>query len=134
MKRGNRFKLALLCVALFGVGILAWTVLVGLLLHRMMTGADSSWLRRGRSLSAAFALLFLSHSLLSEAFPPFNTQAVLLTDSAVVHEQPDTHAPEILRIHEGLVVDVSTETDGWTLIRISNGTRGWISTSSLGDI
>lgn len=104
-----------------------------LLLH-LLAVYGSMKIRLGRSihvllpvLAAICVLVALSSSL----SPPRHETAIIVVPEATLLEQADSAAALVRVVHEGLSVDVRTRTQGWALIQISNGTRGWVPSETL---
>jgi len=66
--------------------------------------------------------------------PAFPDRSVVLEETLVLREQASDEATAILEVHEGLIVEVRAEATNWALVKIPNGTRGWVPSAGLGDI
>jgi len=120
--------------AAFFLGLLCWfTFAVGWLM-RTVLHHDQEWLRQGRLVMLVLGLLLLAHALASSISPPYPDRSVVLTDTLTLREQASQDAGRVVEVHEGLIVEVRTEAPEWSLIEIPNGTRGWVLSSTLGDI
>lgn len=61
-------------------------------------------------------------------------RAVILKQEVSVLAGPDTGDTVLFKLHEGTVVHSERLEDGWSLIRLSDGKRGWMGTSALASI
>ena len=83
--------------------------------------------------------MFLGALLLGAAFlasyeTVYNRTAVIITEQAPLHETPTADAPSELTLHEGLLLDILRETDGWVQVRLPNGTTGWLASEALAEV
>jgi tetratricopeptide (TPR) repeat protein len=118
----------------FLFGLLCWFGFVAGWLVRTVFHHDHEWLRRGRFVMLTAGLLLLAHALASSISPPHPARSVVLTDTLTLREQASQDAGSVVEVHEGLIVEVRTEAPEWRFIEIPNGTRGWVPSSTLGDI
>lgn len=95
------------------------------------TGLSREWLRRARGATALPATVLIVYAFVASTNPPVAETAVVTTDQLVVRDQPADDGSEIVRIHEALVVDVVTPAGDWTLVRLPNGTTGWVPAGGL---
>lgn len=134
-KRTQRSMLAMLPVnTLYAIGLVAYLLFVGLVIARIRRSGGSVWFRRLRSWLAACAAAFLITGLSSSIWPPYRTQAVIVVVEESMQEQPDSASVVTQTIHEGLVVSTLARGDGWVLIQLPNGARGWINARSVSEI
>ena len=62
----------------------------------------------------------------------FNSDPAILYDKEVsFRSEPNLRSEEIFKLHEGLKINVKETINDWTLIRLSNGSEGWVPTSSF---
>ncbi len=73
-------------------------------------------------------------ALSSSMWPPRPETAVIVASEATLVEQADPAAPPVRVVHEGLTVQVRTQTPEWVLVQLSNGTRGWVPAETLESI
>lgn len=113
----------------FGIGMGMWIGLVGLIIGKMLFGLYGDWWRRARILTGSFAFCLIFYALTTSAWPPLKEKAVILSPEARLHELADDTSKEILLVHEGLVITVKNRSGDWAFIEVSNGSKGWVSTS-----
>ncbi|MDP6908482.1 MAG: SH3 domain-containing protein [Flavobacteriales bacterium] len=58
-------------------------------------------------------------------------RAVVFTATLNVKSAPDRKGKDLFVIHEGLVVTVTDELNGWVRIKLTNGNVGWIPATGL---
>ena len=62
----------------------------------------------------------------------FESDPAILYDKEVsFRSEPNLRSEEIFKLHEGLKINVKETINDWTLIRLSNGSEGWVPTSSF---
>jgi tetratricopeptide (TPR) repeat protein len=59
------------------------------------------------------------------------SQAVLLTDSAIGYSGPDSDFTRVFTIHEGMIFQIEQQQEDWSLIKLQNGLGGWIRNSNF---
>lgn len=115
----------------FTIGLV---LLYAALLLYLLTVYGSMNIRMGRSIPVllpVLAAICILVALSSSMSPPQQETAIIVVPEATLREQADSAATSVRVVHEGLSVDVRTRTQGWALIQISNGTRGWVPSESL---
>ena len=60
-----------------------------------------------------------------------DNRAVVFATTVTAKSAPDKKGKDLFVIHEGLVVTVSDELNGWVRIKLSNGDVGWIQKESV---
>ena len=75
-------------------------------------------------LSVLFALQFRKASLTED-------QAIVMTPTVTVKSSPNTSSVDLFVLHEGTKVDLLDEADGWSKIKIANGSIGWLQTDFI---
>ncbi|MDE2995231.1 MAG: tetratricopeptide repeat protein [Bacteroidota bacterium] len=118
----------------FFLGLLGWFGFAAAWVHASLTGFDTPSRAQVRRIALVVGGLLLIHALASSIWPPRAPQAVVLTPVVELREQASDGADVVQTIHEGLVVARHSQAGDWTLVEIPNGTRGWMASSSLGDI
>lgn len=122
------FSLGELFAAFALLNLLFWS----LLLIRLFNRAE--WL---------FYLLLLATSLWFVAGLSFGLKYYRITsdDRAVVLQKevdilagPDTADTVLFKLHEGTLVHQERSEDGWSLIRVSDKNRGWVTAGAIGRI
>jgi tetratricopeptide (TPR) repeat protein len=53
-------------------------------------------------------------------------RAVILQTEVSVFAGPDSRDTVLFKLHEGTIVDLERSEEGWSLIRLSDGRRGWL--------
>ena len=123
----NRLGLTLMT---WSVTLCWWLVLAGLFLLFV-------YKKRNRliliTLLASVVLLFWSGiSLWSGAKTEQKTFAVVLASQAETKSGPGEDYVSLFSVHQGLECEVEEEREGWYLVYLPNGTRGWVPSKSLG--
>lgn len=85
------------------------------------------------------ALLLLSllffFAARSQAYFEQNSQLAILVESVIdLRNGPDQQSTSILKIHEGLKVELLDQIDDWYKVKLSNGEQGWLPKESLEEI
>lgn len=118
----------------FLVGLLCWFGFVAAWLAQVVLRMDGEWMRRARHMTLALGIILIVHALASSIWPPHPDRSVVLSSALALREQASPDASEVIEVHEGLIVEIKADAPEWRLIEIPNGTRGWVPTSTLGDI
>lgn len=58
-------------------------------------------------------------------------EAIVLSPSEVVKSSPDTKSMDKFVLHEGTKVRIDDHLEGWSLIRIADGSKGWVADESI---
>ncbi len=106
--------------------------LAGFLLFRF---SNDEGMRRLTFYTGLIALLWGAFSIYA-AQKSFNyavndNRAVVFTSTINAKSAPDKKGKDLFVIHEGLVVKVSDELNGWSRIKLSNGNDGWVLSETL---
>lgn len=117
---------------LFVVGFVFYLAAMGVTALRIRQG-QTAWRRRIFAASVALALIFLSAGFAASVESAKPGRAVVLLDEVTLLDAPDGGRSD-LEIHEGLVVDIVRERDGWMEVRLPNGATGWIRDDTVGRI
>lgn len=117
---------------LFVVGFVFYLAAMVVLALRIRRG-QTAWRRRMLTLSVALALLFITAGFAASVESRQPGRAVVLLDEVTLLDAPDGGRSD-LEIHEGLVVDIVRERDGWMEVRLPNGATGWIRGGTLGRV
>ena len=75
-------------------------------------------------LSVLFSAQFRKASLTED-------QAIVMTPTVTVKSSPNTSSVDLFVLHEGTKVDLLDEADGWSKIKIANGSIGWLQTDFI---
>tara|TARA_B100000989_G_scaffold90581_1_gene65531 strand:- start:392 stop:1132 length:741 start_codon:yes stop_codon:yes gene_type:complete len=57
--------------------------------------------------------------------------AILYDKEVSFRSEPNLRSEEIFKLHEGLKINVKENINDWTLVQLSNGSEGWVPTSSF---
>ena len=117
---------------LFIVGFVFYLAAMVVLALRIRSG-QTAWRRRILTASVALALVFLTAGFAASVESAKPGRAVVLLDEVTLLDAPDGGRSD-LEIHEGLVVDIVRERDGWMEVRLPNGATGWIRGDTVGRI
>ncbi len=121
-------------MAFFIAGLLFYGVAALLLGHRTWTGTRNPWHRRTLSVTLIVGLLLLGTAFAASLDRSLDRQAVVVADQTVLHNAPQDEAASDLDIHEGILLDVLDQQDGWLEVRLPNGVTGWIQAHTAADI
>ncbi len=84
------------------------------------------------SLTAGFFMVLLGISLTWKVYQEsHNRDAVILEQKVDVRSGPGMGNITVLTVHEGIIVRVRSEINGWVQISLPKGWNGWIPSSSL---
>lgn len=115
---------------LFGIGMIFYLSVAAVLALRIRRG-QTPWRRRGLAVFASIAVVFLVAGFAASVQDQTSSRAVVLIDEVTLLETPEG-ARSDLEIHEGLVVNVLVNQDGWMEVRLPNGATGWVRSEALG--
>jgi hypothetical protein len=132
-KRLQRAVLSVASVTTFmATGLVAFLAFCAILLLSVLGLWAGPWFRRARLVSGMLAFVLLATAFTSSIWPAYPPEAVVISDRISMHEQPDGEAAELEEIHAGLVVGLISEADGWMLVQLPNGVRGWVESAGMG--
>jgi tetratricopeptide (TPR) repeat protein len=112
----------------------AWSVVIAVLLSLfgflLFKFSSEEGIRRLMFYTAVIAFSWASFSLYA-AQKSFNhavndDRAVVFAYTINAKSAPDEKGKDLFVIHEGLVVTISDELNGWVRIKLSNGNVGWV--------
>jgi tetratricopeptide (TPR) repeat protein len=107
-------------------------VLVGAVIFRM---SEEEGLRRLSFYTAVVLLLWFGFSVYAARNQyddaVNDNRAVVFATTLTAKSAPDRKGKELFVIHEGLVVSVSDELNGWVRVKLSDGNVGWVEKSEL---
>lgn len=115
------------------IGLALYLAALGLVAHRVWTRRPSPWRRRALLLLLPLAGLFLAAAFAASGEALRHRQAVVLATAVPLREEAGG-VPLSTVVHEGLLVRVLDEADGWRQVRLPNGTTGWLETRVTGDV
>ena len=118
----------------FVAGLLFYVAAAFLLGHRIWTGTRNPWHRRALSATLVVGLLLLSIAFAASLDRSLDRQAVMIANQTALRSAPQDEAPSDLDIHEGVLLDVLDQQDGWLEVRLPNGVTGWIEADTAADI
>ena len=61
-------------------------------------------------------------------------RAVVIADQAPLRAAPNTDAVSDTTLPEGVLLDVHSQQEKWTEVRLLDGTTGWVPAQALGDV
>lgn len=110
---------------------LSWWVILGIGLAYLV------YRRRGRMMQivtvASIAIfLLLGTSLWAGLKAEQKESAVILSAQADAKSGPGEDYVSLFTVHQGLECQIEEEREGWYLIYLANGTKGWVPSKSLG--
>ncbi|MGB0916874.1 MAG: tetratricopeptide repeat protein [Flavobacteriales bacterium] len=124
---------------IFTVDGWAWSVIISLLMalagFLLFKFSSDEGMRRLTFYSALLAAIWCGFSVYS-AQKSYNhavndKRAVVYAYTVNAKSAPDEKGKDLFVIHEGLVVTVENNRDGWVRIKLSNGNVGWIKADML---
>ncbi len=118
----------------FIIGLILYLITVVIIGLSIVDLGPVSWYARLRGVLGSMALILILIAVTATIWPPWPNEAVILAEEVAIHDQPDSESPSPIRVHEGLVVATLSSADGWTLVQLPNGTRGWLEAHDLGAI
>jgi hypothetical protein len=77
---------------------------------------------------ALLALMLAGHVRVNESIH----HGIVIGDLVIMREGPDVSLEERGQLHAGLRITVLSEEPEWLLVRLGNGTRGWVPRSDVG--
>lgn len=119
----------------FFAGLLLYFAAAVLIAYRIWTGRRNAWHRRALLLSLFLGLLLLSFAFAASLSRTLDRRAVVLAEAVAVHPEPNrSDEADLLRIHEGLLLDVLNTRGAWIHVRLPDGTVGWVDSSAVAEI
>lgn len=112
----------------FFIGVVSFVYL--LVTENKKTSNTGRWL----SLMIALFLLSILLSFQSKNNKHNNKLAVVMSDTASVTEQPNNKSKNIATAPEGTTLIIIDRQDGYLLIELPNGRRGWIKNSDINKV
>ena len=116
------------------LGLIFYFMVAGLFIHYIRFKPRNAWLRRVRTMSALIAMILLVLAFAASIESEKNRRAVVIAESAELYENPDNASTAVITVSEGVLIDIEEEGEGWSLIRLPNGTSGWVMKEYLADI
>ena len=119
---------------IFPVDGWAWSIIISMLMalagFSLFKFSSEEGMRRLTFYSALLATLWFGFSVYA-AQKSFNhaandNRAVVYAYTINAKSAPDKKGKDLFVMHEGLVVTVSDELNGWVRIKLSNGSVGWV--------
>ena len=118
----------------FIVGLLVYILAIALVIHRIRTGTKNPWFRRARSFSLVISLVLLATAFAASLQTEQMGKAVIISERIELRSSPSESGELLLPLHEGIVVEMLQQQEGWVEIRLPNGTLGWVPSSDLADV
>jgi len=80
-----------------------------------------------------FLIAVLSFTLSSQKHQQFisHDEAIVFTPTVTVKSSPNDNSVDLFVIHEGTLVEIRGEIEGWSEIKIANGSVGWVKQSTF---
>lgn len=117
-------------IPLFAAAVLLINIGTVLFVIRWFVHRHTKWLYRGSLTVLATGLLILVLGFYARHVNERYSEAVMITEEARVHEQPQQEASIVSQAFEGYSFTVdhrkSRDTENWRYVRMMNGTYGWI--------
>ena len=130
----KRYVVGTGALAFFIVGLVFYGIAAVLIGHRIWTGTRNPWHRRALSASMIVGLMLLGTALAASLDRTLDRQAVVIVDQVTLRNAPQNDAPSELDLHEGVLLDVLSQEEGWIEVRLPNGVTGWIEADTAADI
>ncbi len=130
----KRYVVGTGALGFFIVGLVFYGIAAVLIGHRIWTGTRNPWHRRALSASLILGLLLLSTALAASLDRTLDREAVVIIDQVTLRNAPQNDAPSELDLHEGVLLDVLGQEDGWIEVRLPNGVTGWIEADTAADV
>ena len=118
----------------FVVGLLFYGIAAVLLGHRIWTGTRNPWHRRALSASLILGVLLLAAAFGASLDRTLDRQAVVIVDQVTLRNAPQHDALSEVDLHEGVLLDVLDQEDGWIEVRLPNGVTGWIEADTAAEV
>lgn len=80
------------------------------------------------------SLLFFLAARSQATFEQNSQMAILVTPTIDLRNGPDEKSTSLLKIHEGLKVELLDQIDTWYKVKLSNGEQGWLPKVSVEEI
>lgn len=119
---------------LFAAGLAGYVLAAVLFGLRIWKGTVPPWQRRLMHLAGTAGLVLLALAFTASVGARNDRQGVVTATVAGLQEAPQTGAPAVVDVHEGLLLDVLQAQDGWLEVRLPNGTTGWIAAQAVAEI
>ncbi|GBU21340.1 hypothetical protein R80B4_01229 [Fibrobacteres bacterium R8-0-B4] len=119
-------QLITLCALLFILSIIASAML-------MKRGLTRLWLAYGAAICALLIITVGTSAGYKIYALESNQYAIILTASVDAKNQP-SGSQTLFTAHEGTKLQIRKTVGGWSLVSLSNGASGWVTTESLGKI
>ena len=110
---------------------LSWWIILGVLLPYLGYRKRSRIMQIATVASVAIFLL-LGTSLWAGLKAEQKESAVVLSAQADAKSGPGEDYVSLFTVHQGLECQIEEEREGWYLIYLPNGTKGWVSSKTLG--
>ena len=118
----------------FVVGLIFYGIAAVLIGHRIWTGTRNPWHRRALSASLILGVLLLGTAFVASLDRTLDRQAVVIVDQVTLRNAPQNDAPSELDLHEGVLLDVLDQEEGWLEVRLPNGVTGWIEAGTTAEV
>lgn len=114
---------AKMAVALLWIGFLA--------LGLSFFGKNLSPIRKPAYLIIFISLIFMMFSYSGFRQIYAKQYAIVISATSTIKSAPDKKSANIVKVHEGLKVEVQDTLSGWTKVQLEDGKTGWLPTETL---
>lgn len=112
-----------------------WTSIAGFIFW--LLGTTRAHKKQGFAIGILLALLSILLFFLTSSQANFETNsgsAIVIQKEIKVKNAPDETSADLLKIHEGLRVELLDEIGEWYKVKLSDGEQGWLPKNSLEEI
>lgn len=120
--------------AFFWTGLLLYFGGASMLGYRLLTGNQAPWLRRILTASGGLGILLLATAYAASLTPAYSNRAVIISEQAPLLPAPGPAGTPDATLHEGALLTIEDEEDGWLRVRLPSGVTGWVEAGSAGVI
>jgi tetratricopeptide (TPR) repeat protein len=119
---------------LYIAGLALYLTAIVLIGYRILTSTRNPWHRRAVAGTLLLGALLLAMSYIASIEITNRREAVVLAEQVAVHQEPGPESLSELSIHEGVLLYVLNERDGWLQVRLPEGTIGWIDATTVAEV
>ena len=130
----KRYVVGAGALVFFLIGLAFYGIAAVLTGHRIWTGTRNPWHRRALSASLILGLVLLGTAFAASLDRTLDRQAVIIVDQVTLRNAPQNDASSELDLHEGVLLDVLGQEDGWIEVRLPNGITGWIEAAAAAEV
>jgi tetratricopeptide (TPR) repeat protein len=118
--------LALILLALLILAVILLALMITRFRHRENTSMVFSF-----SIILIFLIIFSVISYVKFSARSGESEAVLISTSAIGYSGPGEEFTRVFTIHEGMIFEIEKSESDWSLIKLPNGLGGWIKQSNF---